>query len=286
MDPVAWRQQRSFPPGAFSGVLATRRASVAVCVPARDEAETIAGVLQPLVALREDGLVDDVCVAAGPCTDATVELARGAGARIVAVGAEGLGKGDAVWRALPSLDADVVCLIDGDLVDVDAHWVEQLAGPLLRDPAVMLVKGAFARPLNADGTLDPSGGGRVTELLAKPLLARFWPELATLRQPLSGQVGARREHLLATPIWTGYALEIGLLLDTWRSGGLAAIAEADIGTVRNRHQRLADLRAMAEGILWCASVHLEREGRLADVGAEPAEGVVERPPRAAVGLGR
>jgi glucosyl-3-phosphoglycerate synthase len=285
VDLVAWRQQRSFPPAAFTGVLAHRTASVAVCVPARDEAGTIAGVLAPLVALRDEGLVDDVCVALGPCTDATPDLARSAGARIVEVGADGLGKGDAIWRALPSIDADLVCLIDADLIDVDRHWVEQLAGPLLADRAIQLVKGAFRRPLNADGTLDPSGGGRVTELLAKPLLARFYPELATLRQPLSGQVGVRREHLLSTPIWTGYALEIGLLIDTWRAGGLAALAEADIGVVRNRHQRLEDLRAMAEGILWCAAVQLERDGILADLGAGPAPGVVERPARSAIGAG-
>ncbi|HEU4656870.1 MAG TPA: glycosyltransferase [Capillimicrobium sp.] len=278
MDPVAWRQHRSFSGGAFAGVLADRRDTIAVCVPARDEAETIEGVLAPLVSLRDDGLVDDVAVAAGPCTDDTVERARRAGARIVDVPAEALGKGDAIWHALPSLEADVVCLVDGDLVDVDRHWVEQLAGPLLSDPAVQLVKGAFARPLHADGTLDASGGGRVTELLAKPLLARFYPELAVLRQPLSGQIAVRREHLLSIPIWTGYALEVGMLLDTWRAAGLGSIAEADIGVVRNRHQRLADLRAMAEGILWCVSVQLERDGRLADLGAAAATGVVERPP--------
>lgn len=278
MDPVAWRQQRSFAAGAFAGVLAARRASIAVCVPARDEAATIAGVLAPLVALRDDGLVDDVAVAAGPCTDDTRERAVAAGARLIDVPGDALGKGDAIWHALPSLAADVVCLVDADLVDVDRHWIEQLAGPLLTEPAIRLVKGAFARPLHADGTLDPSGGGRVTELLAKPMLARFYPELAALRQPLSGQIAARRDHLLAHPIWTGYALEIGMLLDTWRGAGLEAIAEADIGVVRNRHQRLADLRAMAEAILWCLAVQLEREGRLADAGPEPAPGVIERPP--------
>lgn len=278
VDPVAWRQQRSFASGTFAGVLAHRRQSIAVCVPARDEAGTIAGVLAPLVALRDDGLVDDVAVAAGPCTDDTRERSLAAGARLIDVPADAQGKGDAIWHAVPSLEADVVCLVDGDLVDVDRHWIEQLAGPLLTEPAVQLTKGAFARPLHADGTLDASGGGRVTELLAKPLLARFYPELAALRQPLSGQIAVRREHLLAHPIWTGYALEVGMLLDTWRSGGLDAIAEADIGVVRNRHQRLADLRDMAEGILWCVAVQLERDGRLSDVGAEPAPGVVERPP--------
>jgi glucosyl-3-phosphoglycerate synthase len=163
-------------------------------------------------------------------------------------------------------------------VDVDRTWVEQLAGPLVRAPEVGLVKGAFARPLNADGTLDPSGGGRVTELLAKPLLRRFYPELIALRQPLSGQIAIRRELLAALPIWTGYALEIGVLIETWRRVGLAGLAEADLGVVRNRHQRLADLSSMSEAILWCVTVQLAREGRLAGPEGEAPDGVVERPP--------
>lgn len=277
MDPVAWRQQRSFAAGAFAGMLASPGPSVSVCVPARDEQATIAGVLAPLVALRDQGLVADVAVALSDCRDATGAIARAAGARIVDVG-DAQGKGDAVWRAQPELEGDVVCLVDADLIDVDRHWIEQLAGPLLADPEIMLVKGAFARPLHADGTLDATGGGRVTELLARPLLHRFWPELAVLRQPLSGQVAIRREHLAALPVWTGYALEIGVLLDTWRELGLTGIAEADIGVVRNRHQRLGELAAMAEAILWCASVHLAREGRLEDLGGAAPAGVQERPP--------
>jgi glucosyl-3-phosphoglycerate synthase len=276
VDHDAWRQQRSLAAGAFAGVLERPGPSVAVCVPARDEAATIGGVLAPLVALREEGLVDDVAVALSACRDDTEAIARAAGARIIDVG-DALGKGDAVWRAQAELEAEIVCLVDGDLIDVDRHWIEQLAGPLRSDPAIALVKGAFARPLNADGTLDATGGGRVTELLARPMLARFYPELAVLRQPLSGQIAVRREHLAALPVWTGYALEIGVLVDTWRRVGLDGIAEADIGVVRNRHQRLADLAAMAEGILWCLSVQLERDGRLADLGAGPPPGVVERP---------
>jgi glucosyl-3-phosphoglycerate synthase len=277
VDPDLWRQQRSFAAGAFADVLAAPRPSVAVCVPARDEEATIAGVLAPLVALREEGLVDDVAVALSDCRDATGPLAREAGARIVDVG-DALGKGDAIWRVQAELDADVICLVDGDLIDVDRHWIEQLAGPLLTDPEVQLVKGAFTRPLHADGTLDETGGGRVTELLARPLLSRFYPDLAALRQPLSGQVAVRREHLAALPVWTGYALEIGVLIDTWRRTGLTGIAEADIGVVRNRHQRLADLASMAEGILWCVTVQMMRDGLLEDPGAGAPDGVLERPP--------
>ncbi|MEZ5120347.1 MAG: glycosyltransferase [Solirubrobacterales bacterium] len=277
MDHVAWRRQRSFGAGAFAGVLDGAPLRVSVCVPARDEAPTIAGVLAPLVTLRDDGLVADVAVALSDSQDGTGEIARAAGARIVDVGSP-LGKGDAIWRAQQEMTGDVLCLIDADLVDVDRSWIEQLAGPLLALPEVGLVKGAFARPLNADGTLDPSGGGRVTELLAKPLLRRFYPPLTVLRQPLSGQIAIRRDLLAALPLWTGYALEIGVLIETWRRAGLGAIAEADIGVVRNRHQRLADLSAMAEGILWCVAAQLAREGRLSGPEGAAPDGVVERPP--------
>jgi glucosyl-3-phosphoglycerate synthase len=277
VDHVAWRRQRSFAAGAFAGVLTGSPLRVSVCVPARDEEETIAGVLAPLVALRDEGLVADVAVALSASRDGTLHEARAAGARIIDVGSPS-GKGDAIWRAQEDMEGDIVCLVDGDLIDVDRHWIEQLAGPLLASPSVGLVKGAFERPLNADGTLDPSGGGRVTELLAKPLLRRFYPELTVLRQPLSGQIAVRREFLATLPIWTGYALEIGMLIETWRRAGLGAIAEADIGVVRNRHQRLADLAAMSEGILWCVAVQLAREGRLTGPEGEPPAGVFERPP--------
>ncbi|UGS38914.1 glycosyltransferase [Capillimicrobium parvum] len=277
MDHVAWRRRRSFPAEAFAGVLSGSPLRVAVCVPARDEEETIAGVLAPLVALRDEGLVADVAVAFSASRDRTLDEARDAGARIIDVGSPS-GKGDAIWRAQEEMEGDIVCLVDGDLIDVDRHWIEQLAGPLIADPAIGLVKGAFARPLNADGTLDPSGGGRVTELLAKPLLRRFYPELTVLRQPLSGQIAIRRDLLASLPVWTGYALEIGMLIETWRRAGLEAIAEADIGVVRNRHQRLADLAAMSEAILWCVAVQLARDGRLTGPDGEPPAGVVERPP--------
>jgi glucosyl-3-phosphoglycerate synthase len=276
VDHDAWRQQRSFAPGAFDGVLSRSTADVAVIVPARNEEATIGHVLEPLVALRDAGLVADVAVALTGSADATGAVAADAGARVLDVGSA-LGKGDAVWRALEHVRGDVVCLVDADLIDVDSTWIEQLAGPLLTDPAVRLVKGAFTRPLHADGTLDETGGGRVTELLAKPLLARFYPELTALRQPLSGQIAVRRDHLAGLPIWTGYALEIGMLLDTWRAHGLDAIAEADIGVVRNRHQRLSDLAAMSEAILWCVNVHLTRDGRLSEPGGTAPIGVQERP---------
>ena len=250
---------RSFTPDEFA---ADGLEKVSVCVPARDEEATIGRVLEPLV-----GLVDQVLVV-DSSRDATAEVAREAGAEVLEAG-DALGKGDSVWQAIPHLRGDVVVLLDADLRRVDDGYVRGLAGPLLADPALQLVKGAFVRPADSGGVERPLGGGRVTELLARPVLSLFYPELAALRQPLSGQVGVRRAWLEALPIWTGYGLEIGMLLDTWKRGGPDAIAEVDLGVLVNASQPLADLGPMAYSVLLVVARHLEREGRLEPAGAPP-----------------
>jgi glucosyl-3-phosphoglycerate synthase len=266
---------RSFSPADFSlDVFRDRDRPVAVCLPARDEAETIGGALAPLVELLEGGLIDQVAVVVDG-EDGTAEAARAAGAEVFSPDelapelGPGLGKGDAVWRAIRILRGDVVVLIDADLRSIDHGYVRGLAGPLLTDPALQLVKGAFVRPSDAAGVERPVGGGRVTELLARPVLSLFYPELAALRQPLSGQVGVRREWLEAMPIWTGYALEMGMLLETWKRAGLDAIAEVDLGVLENASQPLADLGPMAYAILFAVTRQLERDGRLSPAGAPP-----------------
>jgi glucosyl-3-phosphoglycerate synthase len=253
--------------------------NVSVCIPARDEEATIHGVLAPLVGLVEQVLVVD------SSRDSTAALAREAGAEVLEV-PDALGKGDAVWQAIPSLRGDVVVLLDADLESVDDSYVRGLAGPLLARPEVQLVKGAFVRPSGAGGVERPVGGGRVTELMARPLLSLFYPELAALRQPLSGQVGVRREWLETLPIWTGYGLEIGMLLDTWKRAGREAIAEVDLGVLVNASQPLADLGPMAYSVLLVVARQLEREGRLEQAGAPPFRSAggplevepLERPP--------
>jgi glucosyl-3-phosphoglycerate synthase len=255
-------------------VLRTRERTVAVCLPARDEADTVAGVLRPIVALLETGLIDQVAVVVDG-EDGTAQAARAAGAEVF--GAQelapdhgpSLGKGDAVWRAIPALRGDVIVLLDADLESVDDGYVRGLAGPLLVDPALQLVKGAFVRPIGEAGVERPVGGGRVTELLARPVLSLFYPELAALRQPLSGQVGVRRDWLETLPVWTGYALEMGMLLETWKRAGRDAIAEVDLGVLWNASQPLADLGPMAYAVLLAVTRQLEREGRLEPAGAPP-----------------
>ena len=255
-------------------VLRTRERTVAVCLPARDEAETVGDVLRPIVELLEGGLIDQVAVVVDG-QDGTAQAARAAGAEVF--GAQelapdhgpSLGKGDAVWRAIPALRGDVIVLLDADLESVDDGYVRGLAGPLLADSGLQLVKGSFVRPTGEGGVERPVGGGRVTELLARPVLSLFYPELAALRQPLSGQVGVRRDWLETLPVWTGYALEMGMLLETWKRAGLDAIAEVDLGVLWNASQPLADLGPMAYAVLLAVTRQLEREGRLEPAGAPP-----------------
>jgi len=266
---------RSFSTDDFPvDALRARERTVAVCLPARDEAGTVGGVLGPIVGLLEQGLIDQVAVVVEG-EDGTAAAARAAGAEVFDARelapdhGPSLGKGDAVWRAVRVLRGEIVVLLDADLESVTDGYVRGLAGPLLADPVLQLVKGAFVRPTGAGGVERPVGGGRVTELLARPVLSLFYPELAGLRQPLSGQVGVRREWLETLPVWTGYALEIGMLLETWKRAGLEAIVEVDLGVLWNANQPLADLGPMAYAVLLAVARQLEREGRLAAVDAPP-----------------
>jgi glucosyl-3-phosphoglycerate synthase len=183
------------------------------------------------------------------------------------------GKGDAMWRALSVLTGDVVCFVDGDSRDFGPHFVRGLAGPLLADPGIQFVKGHYRRPFNG----EPEGGGRVTELTARPLLRLFYPELAECRQPLAGEIAARRSLLESIPWVTGYGVEIAQLIDVYRSVGIDAMAQVDLDVRRNRHQPLSALGAMATDVAAALAVRLAREGRLED-----APDVLERPPLASV----
>ena len=268
---------------------AERVESVSVCVPAREEAATIAGVVGPLMALREAGVVDQVVVLDDDSHDGTGEIAADLGAEVVRPAAllpgfgPVLGKGDAMWRALTVLTGDLVCFVDADSEDFGAHFATGLLGPLICVPGVSFVKGFYRRPFKSGvDEIAPTGGGRVTELTARPLLAAFYPELAQVRQPLAGEFAARRELLERMAFCTGYAVEMGLLLDVYAASGagIEALAQVDLDVRQNRHQSIDDLAPMAAAVLAAVTSRLRREGRLAagDAG-EPPE-LLERPPLA------
>lgn len=280
-----WARQNTFSHVDFAAVerLARgRAASVAVCIPARDEEGTIGTIAAAAVGLRDRGLVDRVVVVTDRCADATAQVAAEAGAEVVA--SDSLlrekgpvaGKGDVMWRALSVLREDVVCYVDGDSRDFGAHFVAGLVGPLLVRDDIAFVKGDYRRPLTHAGREAPDEGGRVSQLLARPLLRRLYPELARLGQPLAGEIAARRALLEGLPFEGGYGVEVGMLIDVLRETGPEAMAQVDLGTRRNAHKSLAGLGPMADEVLATVLDRARRDGRLAldPAGPPDAERVV------------
>ena len=289
MRPVStldrWLATRTFHHADFppERLAVERDATVSVCVPAKECARTIEGVVRALVGLVEQGAFDEVLVIDASSEDGTAELARAAGAGVVdeasllpAFGPV-LGKGDAMWRSLSASTGDVVVFVDGDSDPFEAHFASGVLGPVVCEPGAELAKGFYRRPFRAGPTTLPEGGGRVTELTAKPLLRRHWPELAGFHQPLAGEMAARRALLERLPFSTGYAVEMALLIDAYRDGGLRRLAQVDLDARQNAHQSLAGLTSMADHVLEAATRRLVADGRLTDPGTPVVE-IVERPP--------
>jgi glucosyl-3-phosphoglycerate synthase len=228
--------------------------TVSVCVPARDEAATIASIVAPLVRLRDQGVLDQVVVV-DASSDGTGEIASRLGAEVYSQSAlmrsfgPVLGKGDAMWRSLSVLTGDVVCFVDADTEQFGPHFACGLVGPLVLDPHVQFVKGFYRRPFRLGDEVAPEGGGRVTELTARPLLELFYPRLARIQQPLAGEIAARRSLLERLPFATGYAVEIAMLIDAYELVGIDAIAEVDLDERQNRHQPLSELGPMATAVM-------------------------------------
>jgi glucosyl-3-phosphoglycerate synthase len=264
-----WHQTNTYAHRRFPAerLAAERTVTVSVCLPARDEAGTIGPILQRLLPLRERGVIDQVVVVDNS-TDGTAEIARSLGAEVhdqeslrPELGPV-LGKGDAMWRSLPLLTGEVVCFLDADSEDFGPHFACGMLGPLLCEPRISFVKGFYRRPFRVGATTLPDGGGRVTELTARPLLNLFYPDLAAVAQPLAGEVAARRDLLERLPFVTGYGVDIALLLDAYGLVGLDALAQVDLEVRQNAHQPLRDLGPMAYAVLQAVSSRLEREGRL------------------------
>jgi glucosyl-3-phosphoglycerate synthase len=266
---TAWQTTNTFDHRDFPAarIAAERDHTVSVCLPARNEARTIGPILEQLIPLRELGAIDQLVVVDGS-TDATARIARKLGAEVYDQAAiapelgQVRGKGDAMWRALHVLTGEVVCFLDADSERFGAHYACGLIGPLVCHRGLEFVKGFYRRPFRVGDVVEPDGGGRVTELTARPLLNLFYPDLAALRQPLAGEVAARRELLERLPFVTGYGVDIALLIDAYRCAGLDALAQVDLDVRQNAHQSLRDLGPMASAVLQAVASRLEREGRL------------------------
>jgi glucosyl-3-phosphoglycerate synthase len=231
--------------------------TVSVVLPTLDEELTVGGVVRSVLPLV--GTVVDECVVLDSgSVDRTVEVAAAAGARVVSR-SDVLphvpplpGKGEVLWRSVAATSGDVLVFLDSDLVDPDPGFVTALLGPALTVPDVHLVKGFYRRPLRLETAEVGTGGGRVTELLARPLLAALRPELAAIVQPLGGEYAVSRRFAESVPFASGYGVEIGLLLDAHARYGLAGLAQVNLGVRKHRNRSLLQLGVMARQILGTA----------------------------------
>ena len=240
--------------------------TVSVVLPARNEAATV-GIIVAMVReflMRRHPLVDELVVVDSCSTDGTARVAAEAGARVVhqdevlAHLPQLAGKGEALWKGLAATHGDVVAFLDADVVGCPPEFLTGLLGPLLVDRKVGYVKGFYRRPLVGERHTDPDGGGRVTELVARPLLNLYWPGLAGFVQPLAGEYAGRRELLESVPFATRYGVEVGLLIDLLELVGLDSLAQVDLGHRRHRHQSNEALAHMSAQIMLTVFARLER----------------------------
>jgi len=224
---------------------------VSLCIPCRDEVATIG----PLVRMIRSSLVerypvvDELIVVDDRSTDDSAEVAAQAGAEVVDITkiheshGIGHGKGNALWASLIASEGDYVVWCDGDVTSVTPSWIAHLLAPLLDDPTVALVKALYHRPTTL------GGGGRTTELVARPLLSLYFPELARLEQPLSGEFAGRRDAMESIPFVEGWGVEIAMLVDLARTFGPSCIGQVDLGERHHRHRSLHSLSVQAAEVM-------------------------------------
>lgn len=282
-DTEGWFRRRSLTARDFDAArvaAAKDGRRLSVVLPARDEEATVGAIV---TALREQlveavPLLDEIVVIDSDSTDDTARVARAAGARVHAQSqilpewGSVPGKGEALWKSLAVTTGDLVAFIDADLRDFDPVFAVGLLAPLVLDPTLGFVKGCYDRPLADGATVLPAGGGRVTELVARPLIDAWWPELAGFVQPLAGEYAATRDVLEQIPFARGYGVELALLVDVWGLVGLDAMAQVDLGTRRHRNSPDDSLSRMAAQIQLTAMDRLVRDGRLTTV-SQPNRGL-------------
>jgi glucosyl-3-phosphoglycerate synthase len=225
--------------------------TVAVCLPARDEEATVGTIVETLRRELQDdvALIDELVVVDDHSDDATARVAADAGATVVDArttlpGLTGPGKGAALWRSLHETTSDLVVWVDADITEFSSHFATALIGTLVENPDVSFVKGAYDRPL-----VEGEGGGRVTELVARPSLAMLFPALTAIAQPLAGEYGGRRELLERLPFVQGYGVDIALLIDAHAAVGMDGLAEVDLGVRRHRNRTIGQLGPQAAEVL-------------------------------------
>ncbi len=273
MDVEAWFDKRTYRHQDFGNIprlielKKKQKLSISVCLPTLNSASALDLILRVLrdILIEEYPLIDELAIIDGGSSDSTVAIAEKYGAAVFYDDegfedlASGGGKGEALWRSLYHLNGDIIAWLDSDIKNIHPRFVYGTVGPLLTDPSIGYVKGFYERPLTEGGVTKPSGGGRVTELVTKPLFNLYYPELSGLIQPLSGEYAGRREVLESIPFATGYGVETALLIDILDKFGVDAIAQVNLETRIHANQTLPALSRMAFGIMQTAFTRLDRE---------------------------
>lgn len=269
-----WLNNRRFAHTQFTipqlaAAVQQKQLSVTVIIPGKEVASTIGGVITQTVGpLLEAEVVANLVVVDALSKDGTGQVAASHGAQVIQrtnVAPEfgpSRGKGDALWRGLLATGGDIVAFLDGDTSDPSPAHLLGILGPLLLFDDIQMVRACFDRPFkSSSGDVQPHEGGRVTEILARPLLNLYWPDLAGFRQPLAGEFAARRSLLEVLQFPVGYGIEIGTLVDAYKLVGLNGLAEVDVGQRQNAHKPLRELTTMAKAVLSTAEKRLDR-GRI------------------------
>ena len=275
VDAAEWFRHRSYDYQQYSDIqqMGLRKRElglrVSAVLPCRNVADTVGSIIDEIHAINERApLVDQILAVDADSADGTAEVVASKGAEVYSENelmswlGDAHGKGDAMWRSLSVASGDLIMFIDADTKDFKAQFVYGVLGPILYVPGVRFVKAAYRRPFKSHESVEVDGGGRVTELTAKPLFNLFYPELSGFVQPLAGEFVADMELFCSIPFLTGYAVETGIMIDVLKRVGLGAMAQVDLGTRQNRHQPLRDLSRMSYAVLRAVTRRLRQEGRL------------------------
>ncbi|MHB8895259.1 MAG: glucosyl-3-phosphoglycerate synthase [Candidatus Geothermincolia bacterium] len=271
-----WFDKRTYHHDAFADLAKLvelkeeRGSSISVCLPTMNVAPTLGKILRTFreEMVERHPLIDQLCIIDSRSTDGTLDIAAAEGAEIffddeILPGMPpASGKGEALWKSIFALDGDIIAWVDSDIENIHPRFVYGLVGPLLADASIGYVKAFYERPIKQDGVMQPSGGGRVTELTVRPMLNMFYPELSGLIQPLSGEYAGRRDILESVPFFTGYGVESGLLLDISRKYGVDALAQVDIEVRIHNNQSIDSLSKMSFGIMQALFRRLADDGKI------------------------
>ncbi len=274
-----WLRNNTFHHGQFWDIMAMVREKekqglkISLCIPTLNEENTIGKeiVIFKSELMTRYPLLDEIAVIDSGSTDKTLEVAAGFGADVYLaseilpqMGAK-RGKGENLWKAIYQLEGDIICYVDADIKNIHPRFAYGLIAPLIYNPEIRYVKAFYDRPLAVSGKARNSGGGRVTEILIRPLFSLFFPELTGIIQPLSGEYAVRREVLEKIPFPIGYGVETSHIIDVYREWGMSAFGQTDLDQRVHRNQPTRDLARMSFGILQTFLARLRSQGILPDL---------------------